>query len=193
MVLVPAVVILAFFALVSTATANRLRSSSSTFRATYGSAEFSGGFGTSRCSLTLEGSLHSATITKTAGALIGYITRTSVGPCSAGSATINTSSLPWHVRYESFSGTLPNITGINSKISGAEFSIRETFGITCTASRTAEPITIIQIVEPGGGTITVIRLGGATSTSCGTSVAVTGNANSVVVPGSATKITVTLV
>src|SRR5438270_3751470 len=96
-------------ALVGTASAARLSNSSTTFRATWTSAEFSGGFGTPRCSLTLEGSLHSATIVKTRGSLVGYITRASVGPCVNGSATVLTATLPWHVQYDSFTGTLPSI------------------------------------------------------------------------------------
>jgi hypothetical protein len=177
-------------ALVSTASANRLRNSATTTRATFASAEFSGGFGTTRCSLTLEGSLHSATITKTPEALIGYITRASVGPCPSGSATVNTSSLPWHVRYESFTGTLPNITTFKTKVFGAEWSIRETFGITCTVSRTAENTTGTYALT--SGVITRVDLGGSILTSCGTRGTLSGS-GSVVVPGTTTRITVTLI
>jgi hypothetical protein len=176
---------------VGAASANRLRYSSTTWKSQFGFAEISGGFGSFRCSLTLEGSLHSATITKTPEALIGYVTRASIGPCPNGSATVNTSSLPWHVRYESFTGTLPNITGFRTKVFGLELSIRETFGITCTISRTAEHSTGTYTLG-AGGVITREDLGGTIPTSCGFSATLAGS-GSVTLPGSTTRITVTLI
>jgi hypothetical protein len=175
---------------VGAASANRIRQSSTSARTTFASAEFAGGFGTTRCSLTLEGSMHSGTGTKTSGALVGYVTRASLGPCPSGSATVNTSSLPWHVRYESFTGTLPNITIIRNTISGAEWSIRETFGITCTVSRTAELTTTTWTLS--SGVVTRGDLGGSILTSCGTRGTLSGS-GSVVVPGTTTRITVTLI
>src|SRR5215207_2963869 len=75
-------------ALVSTASATRLASSSQTLRAGFARVNFTGPFGTTECALTLEGSLHSRTITKTIGSLIGLITRAVLGACVRGSATI---------------------------------------------------------------------------------------------------------
>jgi hypothetical protein len=105
---------------VSSATANRLSVSNTKFRITWTGLRFFPDTESGRpdivCPVTLEGSFHSATIRKTAGALIGAVTRGIVNgaepPCVGGHATIRQESLPWHVTYESFRGTLPNITSI---------------------------------------------------------------------------------
>jgi len=74
------------------------------------------------CPLTLTGSLH-RTITKTRGALAGFINSVSVGSCTEG-ATLTTLSLPWHISYESFRGTLPNISSIRLKTNGVAMLVR---------------------------------------------------------------------
>lgn len=147
-------------ALVSTASANHLSSSSQSFRITWTSAESIGGFGTIKCSLTLEGSLHSRTITKTFGLLIGAINRASLGPCSEGSATILQASLPWHVQYASFTGSLPSITNIRTNLIGFSIQLREpTFGITClSVSEAGHPATNVYSLT--SGSVTSVTLGG---------------------------------
>ncbi len=181
-------------ALVGTASANRLSFSSSTLRGTWASTEFAGGFGTVRCSMTIEGSLHSRSIVKTAGALIGYITRASIGPCATGSATVLTATLPWHIRYSSFSGTLPNISRITANVIGMGLQIREpTLGITCLATSTAAEPVIIIIVREAGGIIVIIVWGGEIETSCGLKGTLGGSSNAPTVLGATTRITVTLI
>jgi hypothetical protein len=178
-------------ALVATASAGRLSSSSQTLRATFAAVRFSGGFGTTECALTLEGSLHSRTIAKTAGSLIGYITRAALGTCSRGSATVLTASLPWHVRYASFSGTLPNITRLNTTVVGAQFQIREpVFGVTCLASGGTS---LGNYTREAGGVLTGAEIGGRSPTSCGIEGELSGVSNSLTVLGAATRITVTLI
>jgi hypothetical protein len=104
---------------ISTASARTLSVSSQNFRGTFNDLEFRVGESTrDDCRVTLEGSLHARTIAKVAGALLGYITRVQTGQCNLGT-TILTSTLPWHVRYESFSGTLPNITLLVVRVRGA--------------------------------------------------------------------------
>jgi hypothetical protein len=182
----------ALCALVGIASANRLRTSSTTARATFPRAEFSGGFGTTGCSLTLEGTLHSASITKTAGLLIGYITRASIGPCPSGSASILTATLPWHLRYESFTGTLPNITSVRMTLIGMAFSLRETFGISClTASTATEPAT--GTFNSSSGVLSSVTLGGSIATTCGARGTLGGTSSSLTVAASTTRITVTLI
>ncbi|MBS1868330.1 MAG: hypothetical protein JSS99_01570 [Actinobacteria bacterium] len=137
---------------VATASAGRLSVSEARFRITWSSLELSGFATNVRCALTLEGSYHSRTSAKTAEALAGYITGATVRhPCTGGEAwafngtenlegTTLANSLPWHIRYESFSGTLPNITEITDKLVGARFLIKATFlGITirCVYTTTA--------------------------------------------------------
>jgi len=179
-------------ALVSTASATRLSSSSQTLRATFARVDFSGGFGTTECAVTLEGSLHSRTIAKVAGSLIGFITRAIVAErCIRGSATILTASLPWHVRYASFTGTLPNITRLNTTVTGAQFNVREpVFGVACLASGgTATGV----YNREAGGALTSAVIGGESPTSCGINGALNGTSTALTVLGAATRITVTLI
>lgn len=147
------------------ASANHLSSSTQAFRASWSSFEFISGFATIRCSLTLEGSLHARTISKTPELLIGVINMASVGPCSAGSATILQTSLPWHVRYASFTGTLPTISSITTTIIGFAYQFREPFeGITCLLRSTAtSPATVSYNLT--SGSVTSATLGG--SIPCG--------------------------
>jgi len=178
-------------ALTATASAARLSSSSQTIRTTFASMTFTGGFGTTTCALTLEGSFHARTITKTAGVLAGFITRAALGACATGSATVLAATLPWHTRYASFSGTLPNITAINATISGAGWQIREAvFGVTCLAGG---GILSAAFNREAGGGITSIAAGGRMPTSCGAEGTLSGTSNSTTVLGAATRITVTLI
>jgi hypothetical protein len=115
-------------AAVSTASATRLETSSQGIRAVWTALEFTGfgGAFTVRCPVTLEGTLHSRTISKVSGQLVGFVTRAILteSQCSGGTATILTASLPWHVRYDSFIGALPRITGVRVQLIGAAFRLR---------------------------------------------------------------------
>jgi hypothetical protein len=105
---------------VTSASANRLSASNHRFRLTWSAIRMFPDNETGRpdisCPVTLEGSFHSGTIRKTTGALIGAVTRAIVNgtepPCSGGHVTMRQEILPWHVIYESFRGTLPNITSL---------------------------------------------------------------------------------
>jgi hypothetical protein len=184
-------------ALVSTASAGRLSSSSQTLRSTFREVRFRMPFFTPNCQVTLEGSLHSRTIAKVAGSLIGYINRAILGPCSSGTATILSETLPWHVRYLSFSGTLPSISSIRINVVNASFRIREPFGITCLARSTATEPAIGTFTREAGGALTTSEIGGSirtTGESCGE---IPGEFSSdrgpVTAVGSSTRITVTLI
>lgn len=182
------------FVFVGVASGNRLSVSSSTMRATWTSAELSGGFGTVSCAFTLEGSMHTRTTTKTAGALVGYVTRASVGPCRTGSATVLTATLPWHVRYSSFAGTLPNIVSITENITDSAWQIKEpVFGVTCLfAASETEPNTV-SLSREAGGALTSARLGGTIESNCGLRGTAGGTSGTPTVLGSTTRITVTLI
>lgn len=98
------------------------------------------GGGSIRCAATLVASLHRS-IAKARGTLAGFVTegraercRSSVGTnglytflVERGGAAIEP---PWHIAYESFSGTLPNITNILFIIFRFRFlaSVRGLFG-----------------------------------------------------------------
>lgn len=80
------------------------------------------------CPMTLEGSFHSATFNKITGSLIGYITRASMeeARCTGGGATFLQETLPWHIRYRGFAGTLPFISAMATDVIG--LGIRARFG-----------------------------------------------------------------
>jgi hypothetical protein len=118
-------------ALVGIAHARNLSTSSETLRATW--AGFSlkepifGITASFACSLNLEGSLHGRTIAKSNYNLIGYITRAAFSPptqCAGGEASVLAETLPWHIRYQSFAGTLPDIRSIAVLVSRASFRLR---------------------------------------------------------------------
>jgi hypothetical protein len=112
---------------VRSASAGRLSATNTRFRVTWNELRFvepgGGGIGFT-CRLTLEGSFHSATIRKVSGARIGSVTRGAFDSINCRStneparATLLQETLPWHVTYESFGGTLPNITDVTFLLQG---------------------------------------------------------------------------
>ena len=134
----------ALAALVGSASAGRLSISNQNIRVVWSSLEFKSSGVEVRCRVTIEGSFHTRTIAKVRGSLIGYLTKAIVArPCTGGTAWAHsgeanevlggsfTNNLPWHITYEDFAGTLPNITSLRILLSGALFTIRSTiFGIT---------------------------------------------------------------
>ena len=101
-----------------TATARSLSFNTQTIRATWSSLEFAGAV-TVRCRLTLEGSFHTRTTAKVARTLIGAITRATIDEanCTNGTGRPRNETLPWHLTYEGFAGTLPNINAVFALIS----------------------------------------------------------------------------
>jgi hypothetical protein len=177
-------------AFVSSASARNLSNSSLTNRALWTAWHFRGGFGTISCELLLTGSYHARTMTKTVNSLLGYITESRFLRCSSGGLTINTASLPWHRRYRSFSGTLPNITGMEETVTGMEWTLREpTFGITCTV-RAAESSTILTYAI-SSGTVTSSAISG--SSPCGSFTGVQEGSTTNVTEGGGARITIRLI
>ncbi|MGN6188599.1 MAG: hypothetical protein ACTHOE_06850 [Conexibacter sp.] len=152
--------------LAGTASARNLSINRSNITAVWREMTFTASGLSIRCPVTLSGSIHSSTIAKVAGSLIGYINSATVGTasCSGGSARANTETLPWHVRYRSFSGTLPNITSINTDIVGATFEITTVCG-TARYSGTA------------GGAFNREARGGVTSVSASGTVSRVGGSS----------------
>ncbi|MGN6190102.1 MAG: hypothetical protein ACTHOE_14500 [Conexibacter sp.] len=188
------VAVVALAALVSVASARTLSYSSQTWRTTFPNVEYTGAFNAVRCALTLEGTLHSRNVAKTAGALIGYVTRAShAAACGAGSAIVLAETLPWHLRYRSFTGTLPNITSVGLDIVEYAVSLREALGIFCSIrSNATEPVTL-TLSREGGGALTSARIGGTLPSSCGFNITLAGTSNTLTVLNSTTAITVTLI
>jgi hypothetical protein len=117
-------------AAIGTAGAGRFSSSEQRFRITWASAELTGFTNNIRCRLTLEGSFHYRTFVKASEALLGHITGATIAhPCTNGeqwafngrevlAGTTLANTLPWHLRYDSFTGTLPTINAIIVRIIG---------------------------------------------------------------------------
>jgi hypothetical protein len=149
---------------VGTASANRLSTSNRNFRATWSPLTFQsneeGGI-TIACNVTLEGSFHYASILKVARSLIGYVTKANVAhPCTgsgeawadngienAGLGVI-ANSLPWHVTYEGFEGTLPNIGGVRLLLH-PRFTLRTALTGLCKYEGNAQ-----GVVKLGAGGVT---------------------------------------
>jgi hypothetical protein len=147
-------------AAVSSANANNLSTSNQQIRVTWSRLSLNTStILTITCAVTLEGSFHSRTIRKVARSLIGYISRAAVSQCSGGTATINQETLPWHLTYESFGGTLPNITEITLLLIRASFIIdNASSGRTCRATTTTEnPAAGIATRNTTTGAITGLR------------------------------------
>jgi hypothetical protein len=129
-------------AAIDTATAQRFEVTNTSIRTTFPTLRFFGSepFGGTveiACPVTIEGTFHSRTIAKGPERLIGYITRAILNQnaCAEGGFTgftILQERLPWHIRYESFAGALPNITRLNLRFALATFKMRAVFfGIEC--------------------------------------------------------------
>lgn len=131
-------------ATVGTASARNLSVTEQSFRASWASLEFVTSVVTVRCRVTFEGSFHSRTIVKVARSLVGAVTRAIIAhPCTNGEAWVDNGTereplgtapnrLPFHLTYESFTGTLPAITNIGGLITRGSFVIRATvLGLAC--------------------------------------------------------------
>jgi hypothetical protein len=148
----------ALAAAVGTASARRLELSNQRFRVVWQTQPliFETESGRAICPLTLEGSFHSRTLSKVCGQLIGYITKAGVINCgTAGGARelrLLTETLPWHVRYASFTGTLPRITKIRIQVIGWAFLLNlELIGSCLYRSTAAFPAFFeFEVNEPTG-------------------------------------------
>jgi hypothetical protein len=105
-----------------------------------------------RCPVTLRGSFHSRTMVKTTGLLIGAITGATgnTAACTGGRITLLVETLPWHLRYTSFTGTLPRISSINLGIAGRAIQL-EAEGIFCLFTTEAgEPYEMNVVIGSSG-------------------------------------------
>jgi hypothetical protein len=117
--------------------ARRLELSTQTFLIGWSPLIFEAGGVRVSCPVSLEGSFHSRTLSKVCGSLIGRVIETKVKECTGGTMTALTETLPWHVRYNSFTGTLPRITGITAMVVGAAFRITPSGSVACLATTTS--------------------------------------------------------
>jgi len=119
-----------FAALATTASARQFESSQQNTRIVFRPVrDISSSGDTISCTITLEGSFHYRTISKVAAALVGYITKAIVdtpscvsSPTTGIRAAALTETLPWHITYVDFSGSLPNVT-LRFKLNNVSFNI----------------------------------------------------------------------
>jgi len=179
-------------ALVSSASARNFSLSHQTFRGAFREVRLVLAFGTVNCQMTLEGSLHARTMPKVAGSLIGYVTRAILGPCASGTTTILTETLPWHLRYRSFTGTLPNIGRFSADIINMGIAAREPGGIRCLVRTTVRDFLVwaFWFAVSRGTLVGAIPSG---PECIGGTVNASSDEGPVMVLGSTTVITLTLI
>jgi hypothetical protein len=139
------------------ASASRLGLSANTFRIVSGEGERPGFV---ICPLTLEGSFHSTTLLKVFRGLIGLITRAAMNEerCNGGSGRYLAETLPWHLQYAGFAGTLPNISAIGTRVIGLGIVVTR-LGVTCLYRTTDATPGILIWNRELGGAIRSIRWG----------------------------------
>lgn len=186
--------------LAGSASASRLSMSSTTWRVTFAALtlEYREMINAATCAITLEGSFHSRSIVKRAGTLIGYVNRAATGSCSGGTtATLLTETLPWHARYESFTGTLPDITAVGIGIVGLAIRTRGINGTIClTITSEREPLRLRLARETLSRALVEAEAEGEAHAegNCGlVSGRFAGRAGSVSVQGFTARITVVLI
>jgi hypothetical protein len=161
-------------AAVTTAHARRIELSNTSIRTVWTETsplELVGAFGlvTIRCQVTIEGTFHSRILSKVSGQLIGYITSAAVKrPCTNGEAWVQNgteevpgegrvSSLPWHILFISFTGTLPRIRTIRLSLRGVGFLVRSAGTACLFLTTTANPAMGEIEVNETTGEITSLR------------------------------------
>lgn len=146
-------------AFASTATANRLSVSETTYRMTSAAGEFENGEGGERvrCPITLSGSFSSRTFAKVNGAAIGRLSTMRIGESSCTEETelrVEASGLPVNLEYTGFEGTLPNITGVRMShptIPDVIKIFHRPFFYTCTYTYRPGNISTVSIIREALG------------------------------------------
>jgi hypothetical protein len=119
-------------AALGTASARNLEISAQGILSSWSRLELQTSAATVRCPITLDGSFHSRTIPKTVNLLVGAITEVRIkeANCTNGSASINNATLPWHIVYTGFTGTLPAIISVRPAVERFRFTTT-LLGIPC--------------------------------------------------------------
>ena len=141
------------------ATARNLSYSVKEFRITWATLSFSAEEGgvSITCPVTLEGSFLERTHNKEVDRVRARITRSTVGTCREGTATVLAETQPWDVTYQSFTGTLPNITSVRYELLNAAFQVEPGLGIVCLARTTERFPAAGDATRDANGRITSLR------------------------------------
>jgi hypothetical protein len=144
------------------ASANRFSINSSGFRTVFRPLTFTaaGGEVSMSCNFTFEGSFHSRVVVKTVGLLVGHITRASLNECRGGGMTVLAETLPWHLTYARFAGTLPTIDHIYGEVIGASLRGQPT-GLPACLARTTTTNAMEALIDrdPSGGRVNTLSAG----------------------------------
>jgi hypothetical protein len=160
------------------ASATRLFVDDVDFRIAWGGLRFTTGGTTVACPVVLNGEFHSHTIFKRPGSLIGIISQAEVNgaQCANGIAEELPETLEWHVQYDSFTGRLPNITGIGVLIEGASFLMSFGVSVCLFFSEAEEPMkghfvlnggTVVSFIAEEEPAIGVFDFGASTACDVG--------------------------
>ena len=138
--------------------------------------EGGGGALSVRCQVTLSGTFSEATFPKTVGTQFGSLNNSGVSSCSGGSLSfLSLSESPVRVTYQSFTGTLPNVTALGFRI--AEVRIQSTGLLTCLYSGNVDALMAMverETWEAGASTITSGRLTLSSGALCPESATLSG-------------------
>lgn len=165
------------------ASATTLSISSQAVNIVWTRLNFRGGLGTVECEVMLNSTYHSRVISKTPGSLLGYVTAANVNRCSRGGATVLRETLPWHFKYDSFTGTLPEIATMKTRFEDPIRITEPVFGISCLIKASPrEPMFLTYERSPATHALTSVTVGGTircggstTMTLEGTTILLTAN------------------
>jgi hypothetical protein len=149
-------------AALSTASARNLSVSNRNIRVTWSSLEYRSPVATIRCRVTIEGSFHSATIPKVERTLVGYITRAVVATENCTNAKVTAEGLPWHITYESFTGTLPRIETVRLLLRNILLNWSRILGTAaeCRWGTATDNVTFAATVNAAGEVTTLVPVAG---------------------------------
>lgn len=143
-------------ALVANASARNFRITEREFEVLFNGSEglhFEAAGNNINCKITLLGHFLENTIPKIVGTKVGVVrhvepTTAAEPPCTGGTITVLTETLPWGVNYGGFTGRLPEITRIRLNLIGVAFRVRVTSnGLACLAGTNSR--------EPASGEISL--------------------------------------
>lgn len=177
----------------SGASARNYSFSSQFIRIVFREAEFFGAFGNITCVLTVEGSFHARTLAKASNSLVGNLTNATLGQCAEGRATVLRETLPWHVQYTSFFGTLPNINAISLTVLGFSARIQEPLASCLMRSSELNPVPLSLGRRSEDRVLWEAHAITLLPTSCGILAGIDFHSTSVTTSGGSARVTLTLI
>jgi hypothetical protein len=147
-------------AALNAASARILSVSNQNIRAMWSRLEFQSAFFTVTCPVTMEGSFHERTMNKIVVTLMGHITRFAADEAACTNGHVIAGVVPWHISYEGFTGTLPNISSVRYLL--RQFLIRIIMiTTTCSYGTATDRIILSAARLPGGEIATLQPLAGS--------------------------------